>query len=214
MPPIISVVGNSGSGKTTLIEKLIGELKSKGYRVATIKNAPQGATVDQPEKDSWRHIQSGSEATALKTPERMVLIRPVAADITLDEMAQFFGEDYDIILTEGFKQDSAPKIEVHRQQSGPLLSGVKKRMAIATDESLETGARQFALDDIKGLAELLVTGFIEPQRDQVSLYINNVPVTLGSFPNRIINNMLTAMAASLKGVGEIRSLAVFMKKRG
>jgi len=214
MPPIISVVGNSGSGKTTLIEKLIGELKSKGYRVATIKNAPQGATVDQPEKDSWRHIQSGSEATALKTPERMVLIRPVAADITLDEMAQFFGEDYDIILTEGFKQDSAPKIEVHRQQSGPLLSGVKKRIAIATDEPLETEARQFALDDIKGLAELLVTGFIEPQRDQVSLYINNVPVTLGSFPNRIINNMLTAMAASLKGVGEIRSLAVFMKKRG
>ncbi|UCH43864.1 MAG: molybdopterin-guanine dinucleotide biosynthesis protein MobB, partial [Dehalococcoidales bacterium] len=39
MPPIISVIGNSGSGKTTLIERLIGELKSRGYRVATIKNA-------------------------------------------------------------------------------------------------------------------------------------------------------------------------------
>jgi len=205
MPSIISVIGNSGSGKTTLIEKLIGELKSRGYRVATIKNAPQGATIDQPDKDSWRHIQSGSEATALKTSDRF---------ITLDEMAQFFGEDYDIILTEGFKQDSAPKIEVHRQESGPLLSGIKKRIAIVTDEPLENETRQFSLDDIKGLAGLLVTGFIEPQSEQLSLYINNAPVTLGSFPKRIITNMLTAMASSLKGVGEIRSLAVFMRKKG
>ena len=214
MPPIISVIGNSGSGKTTLIEKLIGELKSRGYRVATIKNAPQGATIDQPDKDSWRHIQSGSEATALKTSDRMVLIRPVATDITLDEMAQFFGEDYDIILTEGFKQGSAPKVEVHRQQSGPLLTGVKKRIAIVTDEPLETEARQFSLDDTKGLAELLVMGFIEPQREQLSLYINNTPLTLSSFPKQIIINILTAMASSLKGVGEIRSLAVFLRKRG
>jgi len=214
MPSIISVIGNSGSGKTTLIEKLIGELKSRGYRVATIKNAPQGATIDQPDKDSWRHIQSGSEATALKTSDRLALIRPVTADITLDEMAQFFGEDYDIILTEGFKQDSAPKIEVHRQESGPLLSGIKKRIAIVTDEPLENETRQFSLDDIKGLAGLLVTGFIEPQSEQLSLYINNAPVTLGSFPKRIITNMLTAMASSLKGVGEIRSLAVFMRKKG
>ena len=144
----------------------------------------------------------------------MVLIRPVAAEITLDEMAQFFGEDYDIILTEGFKQDNTPKIEVHRQQSGPLLSGIKKRIVIATDEPLETEARQFSLDDIKGLAELLVTGFIEPKREQVSLYINNIPLTLSSFPKRIIVNILTAMASSLKGVGEIRSLAVFLRIRG
>ena len=144
----------------------------------------------------------------------MVLIRPVATDITLDEMAQFFGEDYDIILTEGFKQGSAPKVEVHRQQSGPLLTGVKKRIAIVTDEPLETEARQFSLDDIKGLAELLVMGFIEHQREQLSLYINNTPLTLSSFPKQIIINILTAMASSLKGVGEIRSLAVFLRKRG
>ena len=47
MPPIVSVIGNSKSGKTTLIEKLIQELKSRGYRVATIKHIPQGTLMSR-----------------------------------------------------------------------------------------------------------------------------------------------------------------------
>jgi len=57
MPPIVSIVGRAKSGKTTLIEKLIEELKSRGYRVATIKHASQGMTFDEPDKDSWRQSQ-------------------------------------------------------------------------------------------------------------------------------------------------------------
>jgi GTPase SAR1 family protein len=33
MPPIVSIVGRSESGKTTLIEKLIPELRRRGYRM-------------------------------------------------------------------------------------------------------------------------------------------------------------------------------------
>ncbi len=40
MPPLVSVVGKSKSGKTTVIERLVQPLKSRGYRVATIKHAP------------------------------------------------------------------------------------------------------------------------------------------------------------------------------
>ncbi len=80
MPPIVSVIGNSESGKTNLIEKLIQELKSRGYRVATIKHIPQGVNFDEPGKDSWRHIQAGSEATAISSSDRIVLIKPSAQD--------------------------------------------------------------------------------------------------------------------------------------
>ncbi|MGE5257212.1 MAG: molybdopterin-guanine dinucleotide biosynthesis protein B, partial [Hyphomicrobiales bacterium] len=38
MPPIVSIVGRSESGKTTLIEKLIPELRRRGYRIGTIKH--------------------------------------------------------------------------------------------------------------------------------------------------------------------------------
>ena len=212
MPPIVSIVGKSKSGKTTLIEKLIRELNSRGYRVATVKHAPEGMSLDEPGKDSWHHIQAGSEATAISSPDKIVLIKPVAHDITLDEIAHFLGEDYDLILTEGFKQGSAPKIEVHRKEVGPPLSAVRKLIAIATDETLETKTRQFSLEDIKGLADFLERGFIKPQRERVSLYINNAPVSLSAFPREVITNIVLALASSLKGVGEVRSLEIFLRK--
>ena len=213
MPPIVSIIGKSKSGKTTFIERLVQELKSRGYRVATIKHIPQGVSFDEPGKDSWRHLQAGSEVTAVSSPEKIVMIKPVERDSTLDDVAHFLGEDYDIVLTEGFKQGSAPKIEIHRKNAGTLLKGVKRLIAIVTDEPLETKARQFSLEDIKGLADLLEKGFIEPQSERISLYVNNIPITLTLFPRQIITNVLLAMVSSLKGVGEIESLQIFLKRK-
>ena len=212
MPPIVSIVGKSKSGKTTLIEKLVGELKSRGYRVATIKHTPQGMTFDKSDKDSWRHIQAGSEATAIVSSDELVLVKPDVQDVSLDAVARLFGEDYDIILAEGFKQSNTPKIEVHRKEVGPPLSSLRKLIAIATDEPLETKTRQFSLQDIKGLADLLEKGFIEPQRERVSLYVNNSPISLSAFPKEIITNTLIAMVSSLKGIGNIKSLEIFLRK--
>lgn len=213
MPPIVSVVGKSKSGKTTLIEKLVQELKSRGYRVATIKHIPQGVSFDEPGKDSWRHLQAGSKAATVSSPEKIVMVKTTERDSTLDEMVYFLGEDYDIIIAEGFKQGNAPKIEVHRKDTGSPLKGIKKLIAIVTDEPLETKARQFSLEDIKGLADLLEKGFIKPQAERISLYVNNTPVTLTVFPKQIITNVLLAMASSLKGVDEIESLQVFLRKK-
>ena len=213
MPPIVSIVGKSKSGKTTLMEELIRELKSRGYRVGTIKHTPQGMTFDEPDKDSWRHIQAGSEATVISSSDRVVLIKPVAQALTLEEVAHLVGEDCDIILAEGFKQDNAPKIEVHRREVGPPLSTVKKLIAMATDEPLETKVRQFSLQDIKGLADLLEEGFIKPQRERTSLYINGVLIPLSSFPKKIITDVLLAMASSLKGIGEVRGLDISLRKK-
>jgi len=213
MPPIVSVIGKSKSGKTTLIEKLIKELKSRGYRVATIKHAPQGVSFDEPDKDSWRHLQAGSEVVSVSSPDKIVLIKPVAKDPTLDEITRLLGEDYDIILTEGFKQGNAPKIEVHRKEAGPPFKDIKKLIAIVTDEPLETKARQFSPEDVKGLADLLEKGFIEPQRERISLYINNTPIPLTVFPKQIISNVLLASVSSLKGVSKIESLQIFLKRK-
>ncbi|MFH1775301.1 MAG: molybdopterin-guanine dinucleotide biosynthesis protein B [Chloroflexota bacterium] len=161
MPPLVSIVGKSNSGKTTLIERLIGELNLRGYRVATIKHTAEGVSFDSPGKDSWRHIRAGSAATVFSSPDSIVMVKPVVADAPLDEVARLLGEDYDIVLAEGFKQGSAPKIEVHRRDAGPPLSGIKQLIAIATDEPLATETSQFSLDDIAALADLLEGGFIK-----------------------------------------------------
>jgi molybdopterin-guanine dinucleotide biosynthesis protein B len=163
MPPIVSIVGESKSGKTTLIEALISELKSRGYRIATIKHSVHRLNFDKPDKDSWRHIQAGSDATAIASPDQVVLIKVAAQEPDLSEIAHLLGEAYNIILAEGFKQSSAPKIEVHRKAAGPPLSYINNLIAIATDERLETKTRQFPLHDIKGLADLLENSFIKPK---------------------------------------------------
>jgi len=56
--PILSIIGKSGSGKTTLIENLVRGMKTRGYRIGTIKHhAHLGFEIDHPGKDTWRHAQ-------------------------------------------------------------------------------------------------------------------------------------------------------------
>jgi len=212
MPPVVSIVGKSNSGKTTLIEKLVRELKSRGYRMATIKHSPQQSDFDELGKDSWRHVQAGSDATVVSLPDKIVLIKPVTQEATIDEVVNLIGEDYDIILAEGFKQGNAPKIAVHRKDNGAPIEGLKKVIAIVTDETLETKVRQFSPEDISALVDLLEKGFIKPQSERISLFVNDTPVTMTLFPKQFISNVVLAMASCLKGVGEIRNLKLFVKK--
>jgi molybdopterin-guanine dinucleotide biosynthesis protein B len=212
VPPVVSIVGKSESGKTTVIERLVQELESRGYQVATIKHAPHGTTFDEPGKDSWRHIKAGSRAAVVSSPDNIVLVKPVPRDSPLEEIVRLLGEDYDIILTEGFKEGSAPKIEVHHKGTGPLLENIRKRIAIVTGEPLESKARQFSFADTKNLADLLERGFIKPQKRRICLYVNSAPVTLTMFPKQIITNVVVAMASCLKGVREISSLQIFVRK--
>jgi len=212
MPPIVSIVGKSSSGKTTLLEKLIKELKSRGYRVATVKHAPRESSFDEPGKDSWRHVRAGSEAAVISSSDKLVLIKPLGGEAGFEQIAHLLGEDYDIILAEGFSQGDTPKIEVHRKQSGPLLPKARKLIAIATDEPLEAKTRQFSLEDTKGIADLLEKGFLKPQRERLSLYVNHAPIVLTVFPRQIIINILLAVASSLKGVKKVKNLDIFYRK--
>ena len=59
MIPVISVVGSSGAGKTTLLEKVVKELKSRGYKVAAVKHDSHSFDIDHPGKDSWREFPGG-----------------------------------------------------------------------------------------------------------------------------------------------------------
>jgi molybdopterin-guanine dinucleotide biosynthesis protein MobB len=211
MPPVICIVGHSNSGKTTLVEKILPELKSRGYRVATAKHA-QDIDVDHSGTDSWRHVESGSEAIVLASGERVVMLKPVVASPSLNEVVRMLGEDYDIILAEGFKTESAPKIEVQRNQTGPLLTNLKGLFAVVSDEKISTSARQYAWSDTKALCDLIEEGFIKPNPEHVAVYVNGEPIVLSSFPREFVRNIMLAIAASLKGAEEPKTLEFRMRK--
>lgn len=212
MPPVVSIMGKSEPARTDVIERLIHELKSRGYRVATLKHTPQRSSFERVAKDSWRYIEAGSEATVVTSTHSLVLVKPTSQDTPLEEIVRLLGEDYDIIFAEGFKRADTPRIETHRKGAGTPIKNIKRIVATVTDEPLETRARQFSFDDYKRLADLLERGFIKPQKERLSLYVDNAPVPLTLFPKQIITNVLVAMASCLKGVREITSLQVFLRK--
>lgn len=112
--PIISIVGKSDSGKTSFMEELIPRLKEEGIRVATIKHDVHGFTMDRPGKDTYRHKESGAGMVIISSPKRIGLIRDVEEEYSLDRLQELYGEGFDLILTEGYKREDKPKIEVYR----------------------------------------------------------------------------------------------------
>ena len=160
--PIVSVVGRSGAGRTTLLEKLIPELKRRGYRVATVKHhAHPGFEVDTPGKDTWRHAQAGSDQVVIAAPDRVASINYVDHALTLDEIAATLIRDADIILTEGFSRVGKPQIEVVRAAHSTQPIGKPEHLlAVATDLALALDVPHFDLDDAAGLVDLIETRFL------------------------------------------------------
>ncbi|MCX6012310.1 MAG: molybdopterin-guanine dinucleotide biosynthesis protein B, partial [Chloroflexi bacterium] len=117
-PPLVSIVGRSGVGKTYLLERVIPELKKHGYKIAVIKHHPHEFEIDVPGKDTWRYLQAGSDAAIISGPEKIGYIKKVDHDSKLSELIAIVGNDYDIIIAEGFKKELSQKIEVHRAQFG------------------------------------------------------------------------------------------------
>ena len=162
MPPIVSIVGKSDTGKTTLLEKLVPELRARGYRIGTIKHDVHDFDIDHRGKDSWRHKQAGAHTVAISSPTKVALVKDVETEETLDSLASKYFHDVDIILTEGYKKEDKPKIEVFRSQvhETPLCKGDEHLVALVSDTSLDLGVPRFELYDIKGLADFVEKRFL------------------------------------------------------
>ncbi len=156
---VIGIAGYSGSGKTTLIEKVIPLLVAEGLRVSLIKHAHHEFDVDQPGKDSYRHRHAGCSEVLVSSSRRWAMMHELrgAPEPALAEQLKRFSP-CDLVIVEGYKSEPMPKIEVHRRDSGaPLLYPDDAHViAIATDEPLDTGLPQLALDDAPGVARLIL----------------------------------------------------------
>ena len=155
MPAIISVVGTSDVGKTTLIEKLIPELKKRGYRIGVVKHAHHGFTIDRKGKDSWRHKAAGADAVMVASPGKIALVKD-KSDEGLDGLETYF-QDMDLVITEGYKKADKPKIEVLRKPINmqPVCGKNDHLFAVVTDSRVDVPVPQFGFEDIRALVDLI-----------------------------------------------------------
>ncbi len=163
MIPIVSIVGKSNSGKTTLLEKIIADLVHRGYRVATIKHNRHGFNIDHEGKDSYRHKKAGAHTTFVSSPHQLALVQDVDHDHSFEEIREKFISGADIILTEGFKVNDYPKIEVFRSELKRELISKKEGglVAVATNVSLDIDVPCLDLNDPKTVADFIEFHFLK-----------------------------------------------------
>lgn len=163
MPAVISIVGKSESGKTTLIEKLIPRLKQRGYRIGVVKHAHHGFDMDHEGKDSYRHRRAGAHTVGVASPGQLAMVKDMRGE-SLEDLIPYFA-DVDLLITEGFKRDRAPKIEVFRSQRHlrPACLDDTTLIAMVTDMPFELSIPQFEPDDITAITDFIAARFL-PER--------------------------------------------------
>lgn len=112
--PVLGVCGFSGSGKTTLIENLLPLLIAKGLKVAVIKHDVHGVQVDQPGKDSSRLFTAGADVFLQGIDESFFRSHD-GSKLELIAVATDLAHQYDLVLVEGHKQSSIPKVWLLKQ---------------------------------------------------------------------------------------------------
>lgn len=162
----VSFVAKSGTGKTTLLEKVIPHLKERGYRVGVVKHDAHSFDIDHPGKDSHRLTAAGADTMLISSPEKLALIKKHAVSPPIEEiLVKHFG-GMDIVLTEGFKKSSLPKIELHRKERSPTLLCRGEiydptLVAVASDEQLELDVELLDLNDPEGVADFIEARFLK-----------------------------------------------------
>lgn len=215
MHSIISIVGKSHSGKTTLLESLIAELKRCGYKVAIVKHSHHANDLDMASKDTWRFTKAGSALSAINSLDHLAIYRRTEHYFDPQEISSFILWDYDVILTEGFKDSHYPKIEVHRSEQGQeLLTDPQQLLAVVTDEPLDVKVPQFSRDDIAGIASLIENTIISKQRaNDIDLIVNGANITVSPSLQDLLTRTLFAMIPVPQDNGEVKSLHISLRRK-
>jgi molybdopterin-guanine dinucleotide biosynthesis protein B len=166
---IIGLAGWSGSGKTTLITRVIPVLVQRGLKVATVKHAHHEFDIDRPGKDSWLHREAGASEVAVVSSRRWALIHELRGEPE-PPLAEILAKlsPVDLVIVEGFKRHTLPKLEVFRAAVGkPLLYPDDDCIvAIATDAPLaQAPLPVLMLDDVESVANVLQAEALP--RDQI-----------------------------------------------
>jgi len=134
----------------------VAELKKSGYRVATIKHSIDRIEIDHPGKDTWRHARAGADTVLLVSGCSVAMFKKYRTEPCLDDIAASFLEDADIVITEGFKKEVKPKIEVVGKGAGAnLLCSREELLAVVGETEIGIDVPLFGPDDAEGVADLL-----------------------------------------------------------
>jgi molybdopterin-guanine dinucleotide biosynthesis protein B len=215
MPPVVCVLGRDGSGKTRVIEGIARELKARGHRLATVARSAEGPALECVTKDAERYASAGSDMIVVGSPDAVTCVRLVDEEVSLDELLWMVGEEYDLVLAEGFRESGFPKIEVHRAAvGGGLICRKDELLALASDAPFDIDVPRFGLEDAAGLADLIEETVLPTiLEEDASVYVDGIHLPIALFVRKMVANTVIGMLRNLKGVNRPRSLRVIVRLR-
>ncbi len=125
-----------------------------------LKHAHKGFEIDQPGKDSYRMRRTGVLQTIVAGSGQVAVIDDAEAAPGLEQViARYLRDDLDVLVVEGFKRSSLPKIEVARAALSRELvcAGDPDLIAVVSDFVPPAAVSHFALDDANGVATLIAS---------------------------------------------------------
>lgn len=158
---VFGVTGWKNSGKTALCEGLVAALVARGLKVATVKHAHHSFDVDSPGTDSHRHRMAGAVETAVVSGRRWAMMHELRDEDepSLDAILERLSPA-DIVLVEGYKNATHPKIECRRAESRdrtPLAGTVPNIVVVASDGTVSAGdLPHFDLDAVDAIADFIL----------------------------------------------------------
>lgn len=158
---IYGIAGWKNTGKTGLMVRLVRHFTGAGLTVSTLKHAHHAFDVDQPGRDSYRHREAGAGEVLIASGQRIAVMQELrgAPEPSVDELLARLSP-VDLVLIEGYKTATHPKIEAHRAAAGKdlLAPGDPTIRAIASDTPLPDAAVPVLdLDDTGAIARFIAT---------------------------------------------------------
>ena len=154
-PVVFCVSGYSDSGKTGLIERLINEFIAHEMSVGVIKHDGHDSFSDLPGSDTERFERAGADCTAVFSDKRYSFNCSDKTDPgNIIGMMKKTDHPPDVIMIEGMKHSTYPKVEVVRKSiCAKSVCAPDSLICIATDcispESVNVPV--FDPDDAKGI---------------------------------------------------------------
>jgi len=160
-PAVMAFVAWSGTGKTTLVESLVKLAHEGGLRVGALKHDAHRFEIDTPGKDSHRFTAAGATATMIVSAEKLALVRRHDSPPPVQELIRDHFSDCDLVLVEGWKMSTLPRIEVHRPELGnSLLCRHEKHdahlVAVASDGPVEVDVPVLDLNEPASVLEFIL----------------------------------------------------------
>ena len=100
--------------------------------------------------------------TVMASPEQIAVVEHSERDLDITELRDRYIHDVDIVLSEGFKGNAYPKIEVFRAslKRSMLCSKEDNLIAVASDLPMEIDVPRLNINDATGIAHLIIELFL------------------------------------------------------